>query len=740
MKRIALLSLGLFGIVISGLGDSRPADACSSSTEAVAISTRHPDLPLSPFVAGHLGVLEPTYARSHLIVAYAWLSGKGLDPTAQRSVLELAQKRLSPVDAAKVAPGLSSAPTPDPVALWEKERARVLGIAPPSPAGPAATPAAGYTTPSYVTIDNCLADSFRVAKDTLLDREQRLGAASPELVGWVHGQEMVFANCADPAKRSIPPALPAAASTSARADRAYQIASAHFYANAFDDAEKRFRAIAADKTSPWSSISGYMLARVRMRRATIGHDPSDKAELGRALAEVDSQLRDPARVLMHASLRKYRDLVRLRVEPQKILPELSAKLSAGGLGADTGPAIDDYTTALDLEESVLEKGPASDELTSFLGVVQGKRTFDFAMAKHAATPSSEAWLVASLMTATRATDSRIGPLVQEALAVVPSSPAFATVRFHAIRLMAARGAPRATVSDLIRKTRTDLGTNVGLSTRNAYAGLAARIAPDLVTFLREAPVLPAGSSEDGGPIEFDPKLPVALPPELADAISLGLPLSSYKDATLSTVLPQGVRAHFAATTWVRASLLGDRATAASVASVTGLLNPALVPYIARVEQAHTEDERRMGLLVAILKFPTLGPGVDGWVVGPTPAEGVMSSSAGYFWCERPSGASASAPPTMPPFVSVADRDVAKKELAALDKLGAGATWLAFEAARVAEALPKDPRAPEMLHLAVRATRFGCKDAKTTAASKRAFQVLHKQYAGSTWAKATPYYF
>ena len=41
-------------------------------------------------------------------------------------------------------------------------------------------------------------------------------------------------------------------------------------------------------------------------------------------------------------------------------------------------------------------------------------------------------------------------------------------------------------------------------------------------------------------------------------------------------------------------------------------------------------------------------------------------------------------------------------------------------------------------MAVRATRFGCKDAKTSAASKRAFQTLHRLY-GSSWAKSTPYF-
>ena len=78
--RAALALVALAGL--SGVGDSPSADACSSSRELAAVSERHPDLPLGPFVAGRLGVLQPTYARSHLVVAYAWLSGKGLDAAA----------------------------------------------------------------------------------------------------------------------------------------------------------------------------------------------------------------------------------------------------------------------------------------------------------------------------------------------------------------------------------------------------------------------------------------------------------------------------------------------------------------------------------------------------------------------------------------------------------------------------------------------------------------------------------
>jgi hypothetical protein len=759
MKRTSLAPLALSVVAFTalvGIADHHPVEACSYSHEVVARSLRHPDLPVSPYVAGHLGVIEPTYARLHLAVAYLYLTGKGIEPAARPAVLRLYQKRLAPVEEAKVAPGLVAPTAPDSVAEWDKERARVLAAAPASSAqagqagqagqtNPSAPSPVAYTSASFTSIDNCLLDAFRMAKDTLLDRESKLSgaksvaAANAELVEWVRAQDVVFSNCPDPKKKAVPAALPANATAQARADRAYQRASAFFYSEQWDDAEKGYRAIAADKASPWSKLARYMMARVMVRRATVGRDTADAPELSRALGELDAQLRDADLVTLHPSVRNYRHLVRMRRDQKALLPEVAARLSAGATGTETGALLEDYTVLVDFDEDVLAKGPASDDLTAFVGTVQGKRSFDFAMTKHAANPSSEAWLVAALMTATRATDARVPTLISEGLAVPPTSAAYATARFHSLRLSAARGESRAVLTDLLQKTRVGLGTNSGLSTRNAFTRLAASIAPDLPWFLREAAVTPAGVSEEGLPVVYDPALPKALPPELTEALSAGLPLAVFKDATLSPVLSRTVRAPFAATTWTRALLLGDRATASAVAQATSDLNPALKPFVDRVEHARNDPERRLAVLHALLSFPSLGPALDAWAAGPSTRSDVYSSSAGHFWC-APTPITGASSRELPAFLSTADREAAKKEVAALAKLGTGPTWLGFEAAQVAKLLPKDPRSPEVLHLAVRATRFGCKDGKTTEASKAAFLVLHRQYPGSSWAKSTPYYF
>src|SRR5690606_29993181 len=47
---------------------------------AIFTFERHPDLPLRDYAAGRLGIVQPTYARSYLYVAYRWLNGAGMTP------------------------------------------------------------------------------------------------------------------------------------------------------------------------------------------------------------------------------------------------------------------------------------------------------------------------------------------------------------------------------------------------------------------------------------------------------------------------------------------------------------------------------------------------------------------------------------------------------------------------------------------------------------------------------------
>ena len=88
----------------------------------------------------------------------------------------------------------------------------------------------------------------------------------------------------------------------------------------------------------------------------------------------------------------------------------------------------------------------------------------------------------------------------------------------------------------------------------------------------------------------------------------------------------------------------------------------------------------------------------------------------------------------------ASQTVAAAEAAKLRALGTGPNYLAQTAINWATKNPTDARAPEALHLAVRSTRYGCTDKETGRWSKAAFDLLHRRYPNSSWAKETKYWF
>jgi hypothetical protein len=108
-----------------------------------------------------------------------------------------------------------------------------------------------------------------------------------------------------------------------------------------------------------------------------------------------------------------------------------------------------------------------------------------------------------------------------------------------------------------------------------------------------------------------------------------------------------------------------------------------------------------------------------------------------YWCARSSDAPA---PVDAGFLTAAQRSQRDAEQRTLDGLTAGATYVARLAVTAAEGLPDDPRVPELLHLAVTATHFGCRDAGTLAASRAAFRLLHRQFPHNSWTQQTRYFY
>src|SRR5262252_2994922 len=176
MKRIIKPLLAVL-LTVSVLSWPKAARGCGPFIAAAIFTyTKHPDLPMKGFAGGELGVLQPTYARSYLAVAYRYLSGDALNPEEQKAVAALWAERLNsgPQDTDAM-----SKP-------WTDARNSL------SAAGPAQQIRDLFRSvdnkDSYQQYMNCTPGAFQTAAATLSKRIERFGANSPEVRDWVEAQ------------------------------------------------------------------------------------------------------------------------------------------------------------------------------------------------------------------------------------------------------------------------------------------------------------------------------------------------------------------------------------------------------------------------------------------------------------------------------------------------------------------------------------------------------------------------
>src|SRR3982074_1042632 len=84
---IALMAVLLFS--------SYPSLACGPfSLDSIFTFTVHPEYPLEKFARGEVGVIQPSYARSYLFVAYRYRNGAGFNSKEQQALVDLWHDRL----------------------------------------------------------------------------------------------------------------------------------------------------------------------------------------------------------------------------------------------------------------------------------------------------------------------------------------------------------------------------------------------------------------------------------------------------------------------------------------------------------------------------------------------------------------------------------------------------------------------------------------------------------------------
>ena len=672
---------------------------------------------------------------------------------------------------------------------------------------------------------NCTADAFLTAAHTLDGLIGRFGAANDGVKDWVAAQDQVFSQCEGASSEDFPAALSSTAPPLLRADRAYQIAAAYFYAGNFEEARRRFAAIAQDSSSPWKAVARLLVARSLIRQATLSSPEPGKADEGK-LAEAERQLRqilaDPGMKALHPAADHLLGFVEVRLHPAERRQELAARLMHGDSASTLKQDLWDYTLLLDVaiggprfayerfrggaqtREAILSKASNDlakhrglDDLTDWILTFQnpGADARSHSLERWENTHSLP-WLVAAISKA-GAESPALPQLLVAADKIQPASPAFDTVTFHALRLRNFAGQNDAVRSRLDQILIRDRGL-LPPSALNLFLALRMKVSTSLDDWLKYAVRVPAGEGIDPAGLELpeaagkpwgvstgsEPRFDA----DASEVFNTMLPVNVLEQAAQSKVLPKGLHAQVALSAWVRALLLGeDDAANRLLRQVEGVL-----PSVGRDLEGHrhppTSESMRFDFAWVVLRNPGLSPllesGVgrskrfaysgtiqvdriddfrDNWWCSLAPAARSPSSLDEGGTCDWPYSSflsSVNSPyfavrtllcsplhilyptgkPSVPLFLNAAQEAAGAEDWKKLQAIGAGPNYLSRVVLEWAQGNLHDPRVPEALALAVRSTRYGCTDKQTTEWSKQVFEVLHKHYPTSEWAKRTPYYF
>jgi len=765
--------------------------------DAVFTYSLHPDFPLVNYARGDLGIIQPSYASSYLVIAYRNLAGTPLTSKEQQAALNLWQDRLT----SSWYPGEPSEQPNSKIQDWRDARAAVPGIAAISlNAGDSMGITRSASRP-YQSYYNCLPDAFAAAVSTLNDLIAKFGAGSAEVKSWLAAQDDVFTNCSE-RPQSTAAIIPAAAKADdnplIRSDRDYQIAAAYFYSEDFPKAEEYFAAIARDKSSSQSKIAALLLARTYIREATLGDQETgfNYAPMLKAETQLKTILADKNLADIHPAAQRLLGFVEFRLHPRERFLELSASLSQKGGSANFEQDLWDYTMLLDSWGS-LEADPSPDgqaklprpdqtdplaelraasDLTDWVLTIQspGEDAANHALERWQHQHSIP-WLVAAIST--------ISPQNPQAAAIAaaaantsPDSSAFATITFHRARILMNTGKQDAAREELDRVLESNR-ENFPPSSLNLILSERCKLARNYDEFLKYAPreaagivtfnelEIPDGDDTDSVfSMNANDYRPAAQSPffdsDSARFFNRQIPFDRLKQAGTSSSVPENLRARMAQVAWVRAVLLDQDNAAQSLATIVSVQTPPLKPELDTFSGEETKEARHFAAVFTILKNPGLRPNVTAgvprsqaigeinpyrenwWCAAVEPTDSA-NQGAGGGWAPKVSEPLKSVysgdNPTVLSFLTDAEKKSASAEWQQIMAAGSAPDYLTQAVLDWAKTNP-DERAPEALYLAVRSTRFGCTGPSTAKLSKQAFEMLHAKYPKTPWAEKTKYWY
>lgn len=742
-----------------------------------------PARPTAELLAGSLGVVEASWWRKPLLLAWYRFNGLSIPAGAEDTFVY----PTPPIDYSAPTPAATTGEKP----ITQEPLFGAIDTSASLPSGNA-----------WSAFENCPGDSLQQAWRTLALRRKAWGADSPALRDWLAAQQRVFARCPlGPAyyrtdlptnQRSLHPGHakgillpdmslpdpPADAPLLLVKDRAYQRASALFYEGHYPQAASAFVSIARDKDSPWREWGMYLAFRARLREVQLvtsaGFDDTcGTPECLRQRAAIRAHQQDEARKLHDdiaqslklarkrenaAEIRRLRDLdalVGARLDPSVQFRKLAGQLAQPGIAAaDFRRMASDYI-------HLHRQFPPSEAMGEWLaGLVNGYDptdqpcTLDTAKAKTIPKsdfpvdqeaqcrrrqwsaeslrrfqrhPDQYAWLFSAAALAERDSPQRAALL--QALAAVPDAhPGAASFMLHRVRLGDRDEALR--VAEVLLE-RPDVTSDY--SARNRVREYRLWYAQNLAEFWQDA------LREQGVAFDRDTLLQSAPGPGAPPIwgwdydshwiLETELPFAALLDTATASGWPAALRQKVAYLAWSRAVLRKDAAQArAALAVLAGFEDSAGRDDYVRLRSI-TDDP------AFLLESGLLARGaniVSGCSIAQekSPTDDLVNSDRRRQFsrfAQRLLSADA-----------LADWKSEGAALAAHPDLDSA--WMQ-NVLDFAAAFPHDKRVPGLLREAVHLTRMNwCATPSAGKLSKQAFNLLKQRYPGSREAQTTKYWF
>ncbi|CAN5271355.1 hypothetical protein BH10CYA1_BH10CYA1_36750 [soil metagenome] len=765
-----------------------PARACAPDLAySILVNGNHPDLPLRLYAAGNIGVVQPGWAKSYLVVAYRYLNFKPLSKNEQDSIINLWHFRI------KGGSRFSSMGLIDDRDAYLALRSKAIG------ADPKKNSDLSYNMDSFCYEHEISDSSMLQARQTLAQLLQKYKPLSPQVREWVKAQDGLYGLPGQKGVKVVVPLELAGTADSTLQDyRNYQIAAANFYLNKYDAALSKFEQIAAKTKSPMKDIASYMVLRVKAADVRLTHNDENNAVANLLQNAVLHADKVSTRENILNLLRPINYLKETSVGAIKMLSSSIVKGTTQRFGGDVG----DLTFLLDgnplhpeSTEPISEELVAASDLADWVITIQSSVFADLdydhspeakakekvreqRYASHALQmwrkTKTLAWLVAAVTT-NGLRSSATSDLRDAANSVGRTSPAYLTCRFYIADALIESGKKQEARAVLLPLLST---SKLPPSSRNLFAMQMAAASSTAVDYLKFAVQYPPETLQsntdlvtpkflkDESSNYYSTEVP-AFDSEVADDISRNAPLSIWMSFAQSNSIPQQFKSIVLRSAWTRAQLLQRNDQALKISDAMAATNPVLRNSVARFKSAPEGLARQFAGACVVLKNFGMTPYLEGglerhgervdefdwyngnfWVPFPLVKEKKDSDQDSWSFYETVAfNGSAAMGERMKGYganglnsrLTPAEKKQADTERALILKNNPsryyGQTVLSW-----ARSHPSDADVPEMLYRVVKLPKWTAESTDGSAFSKKAYFALHNNYPGSKWTKKAVCYY